>query len=260
MDSSKQDKILAAGIAICFHLVLLLSFCSYYLSWPPEDADDPRLLQDSTEILLVSDYINLGDMITNVKPADAPAGDADGETLSDASDIVNAGEPATPAPVATSERESPAKVVKKPQPEKQGPTKEEIEAEQKAKREQAARDKINRQVKFGGGNGGGDGISGTESGTAVSGSPQGTPGHNLAGRTIVKWGANSSRKSGTIHITVTVNPKGDVIEASFAGGNGAASGDMNIRNRTIAATKATKFSPLPDGSKNQKGTITWNFK
>ncbi len=260
MDSSKQDKIIAACIAICFHLVLLLSFCSYYLSWPPEDADDPRLQQDSTEILLVSDYINLGDMITNVKPADAPKGDSDGDMISDASDLVNAGEKATPAPVVTTEKESPAKVVKKPQPEKQGPTKEEIEAAEKARREQAARDKIHNQMKFGGGNGAGEGVSGTESGTAVSGSPQGTPGHNLAGRTVVKWGANSSKKGGTIRISVTVNPKGEVIEANYAGGNGPAAGDSSIRNKTIAATKATKFSPVPDSNKNQKGIITWNFK
>ena len=260
MDSNKRDRLIAAVVAALFHLVLLLTFCSTYLSWPPHDADDPRLEEDSTEILLVSDYINLGDMITNVRPADAPKDEgASGESLSDSRDMENAGEQGTPAPVVTSENPSPAQEVKKPQPEKQGPTREELEAAEKARREQAARDKINNQMKFGG-NGGGSGISGTDSGEAVSGSPQGSAGHDLAGRTIVSWGKNSSRKSGTIRVSVVVNAKGEVIEATYAGGDGAASGDSQIRNRTIAATRATKFSAIADGSRNQKGTITWNFK
>ena len=259
MDSNRRDKIIAACIAVLFHLVLLITFSCSYLSWPPEDADDPRLLQDSTEILLVSDYINLGDMITNAKPADAPRENAAGEVTADAMDNTNSGEAGEPAPILTSEQESPAKTAAKPQPEKQGPTKEELAEQERQRREQAARNKIASQMKFGG-NGGGDGVSGTDEGTAVSGLPQGTAGHDLAGRTILKWGSNSSRKSGQIRIGVTVNARGDVVEAHYSGGSGPAYGDSDIRRRTIAATKATKFSPLPEGSRDQKDIITWNFK
>lgn len=259
MESTGRDRIIAICVAVAVHLLLLLTFCRSYLTWPPEDADDPRLPQDSTEILFVNEYINLGDMITDRHPSDAPKSDASGEKISSSPDFVDAGEKGDPALIVTSENESPMKIQKKPEPEKQGPTEEELAAQQKAKEEQATRERINSRMKFGGG-GAGDGVSGTESGSTVSGSPTGSAGHDLAGRTIVSWGSNSSRKSGTIRVTVTVNAAGEVIKAEYAGGEGAASGDSDIRRRTVEATKATRFSPLTGSNRDQKGTITWRFK
>ncbi len=258
MKSTLSDRLIAAIVAVAVHLVVLLTFCYTYLTWPPEPGDE-RLPDDDTEILLVNDYINLGDMITDQKPADAPVAPSNGENISDATDMVNAGEPAQPAPVATSKRESPMKVKEKPKPEKRGPTKAELEEQERARREQASRDKIKKQMNFGG-SGKGDGVSGTGDGTAVSGQLDGTAGHDLAGRTILSWGANSSRKSGVIRISVTVNAAGRVTAASYAGGTGSVAGDSQMRSKTIAATRQTRFSALPDGSPDQKGTITWRFK
>lgn len=259
MNSTSRDRIIALAVAIGFHSLLLLSFCYTFLTWPPEDADDERLPEETGEILFVNEYINLGDMITNEQPADAPVAPSEGVELSDGNDLADAGKPATPAPLVTSKQSSPMKVREKPKPEKTGPTKEELEAREKARKEQISRDKIKNQMNFGG-KGKGDGISGTGEGTGVSGTPQGSAGHDLAGRTILSWGGNSSRKSGIIKVAVTVNAAGKVTAASYAGGSGSAAGDTEIRNRTIQATRQTKFSVLPEGSAEQKGTITWRFK
>ncbi len=260
MNSTPRDKVVAIAVAVAVHGLVLLTFCYTFLSWPPADAEDPRIPEDESEILFVNEYINLGDMLTDQVPADAPETESAGENISDAPDFVNSGKEATPPPVVTTQRESPKKNVKKPAPEKQGPTKAELEEQERARREQAARDKIKNQMNFGG-KGKGDGVSGTADGTAVSGTLDGQAGHDLAGRTVLSWGKNSSRKSGRIQIAVTVNPRGEVTSASYAGGSGPAAGDSEIRSRTIAATRATRFSALPEGeTKNQKGTITWNFK
>lgn len=258
MNSTPRDRLVAVITAVALHLVVLLSFCYTYLTWPPKDM--PEEPEEDSEILFVNDYINLGDMLTDRHPADAPEAPSAGEQISDAVDMVNSGEPATPAPVKTSERELPMKVAKKPAPEKKGPTKEELEAQERERREQASRDKIKKQMNFGG-SGSGNGVSGNAEGDAVSGMIDGKAGHDLAGRTILSWGANRSNKSGSIQVRVSVNAAGHVTEARYIGGTGPASGDASIRNRTVAATRQTRFSPLPEGeTKIQKGVITWNFK
>ena len=256
----KRDKLIAASVAVAVHLLLLLVFTATFLRGPPDDPDDSRVPVDSSEILLVSDYINLGDMLRDVSPADAPLAEpAPGENFQDGPDLDNTGDAGQTPPLVASQKESPMKVAPKEKPEKNGPTKEELAEIERIRREQATRDKISRQMNFSG-KGNGDGVSGKGEGDGVSGLPTGEQGHDLAGRTIVKWGPNSSRKSGTIRVNVTVNPEGKVIEATYAGGEGNAAGDNAMRNRTIKATLATRFSPLPNSDKNQTGTITWRFK
>ncbi|MDE5572529.1 MAG: hypothetical protein K2I94_02080 [Muribaculaceae bacterium] len=258
MEPTTRDRIIAIIVALAAHAVVLLSFCATYLTWPPEDAEDDRI-PDDPEVLYVNDYINLGDMITNQTPADAPEAPSEGTALSDGESVADGGEQGLPAPVVTSEQESPAKVREKPVPEKTGPTKEELERIEQQRREQASRDKIKNQMNFGG-KGKGEGISGVAEGNAVSGTLDGPAGHDLAGRRIISWGANTSRKSGTIRIAVTVNPEGKVISATYAGGDGAASADLELRKRTIQASLATRFSSLSNSDRDQKGTLTWKFK
>lgn len=255
-----RDKVISAVIAVGVHLLLLLVLTTTYLRWPPEDPDDSRIPVDSTEILLVSDYINLGDMLRDVSPADAPLSQSQsGETLQDGHDMDNSGEAGVAPPEIAAQDESPMKVTPKEKPEKTGPTQEELAEQERIRHQQETRNKIARQMNFSG-KGNGDGVSGKGEGDAVSGLPQGEQGHDLAGRTILHWGANSSRKSGTIRVSVTVSPEGKVIKADYAGGEGAAAGDNAMRNRTVKATLETKFSPLPNSTRNQTGTITWRFK
>jgi len=258
---NKKDKAIAVAAAVGFHALLLLTVCLTYMTWPPLDEQGKPVEEpeEAGEILFVNEYVNLGDMITPETPADAPKQDAGGEEFQDAADLQNAGEAATPPPVVTSEQPSPQQLRKKPVPEKSGPTKEQLAAEAKAKREAAAKEKIARQMAFSG-NGKGNGVSGTGEGDAVSGTLDGSPSHTLTGRSVISYGANRSTKSGTIQIAITVNAKGNVTSASYAGGSGPAAGNSELRARTIAAARSTKFSPLPDGSRDQKGTLTWRFK
>ncbi|MDE5809591.1 MAG: hypothetical protein K2H59_04850 [Muribaculaceae bacterium] len=258
MESTTRDRIIAITVALAAHAVVLLSFCATYLTWPPEDVEDERI-PDDPEVLYVNDYINLGDMITNQTPADAPEAPSEGTSLSDGESLADGGEKGMPAPVVSSEQESPAKVRPKPVPEKKGPTKEELERIEQERREQASRDKIKNQMNFGG-KGKGEGVSGVAEGNAVSGTLDGSAGHDLAGRRIISWGSNTSRKSGTIKIAVTVNSEGKVTSATYAGGDGAASADLDLRKRTIQASLATRFSPLSNSNRDQKGTLTWRFK
>lgn len=255
----KRDRLISAVITVAIHLLLLIVLTTTYLRWPPEDPDD-RVPVDSTEILLVNEYINLGDMLRETAPSDAPRSDTpDGDTFQDGNDLDNTGEAGVTPPVVTSQQESPMKVTKKDKPEKTGPTKEELAERERIRREQETRNKISRQMNFSG-TGNGDGVSGKTEGDNVSGATTGEQGHDLAGRTILHWGSNSSRKSGIIRISVTVNPEGKVIKADYAGGEGAAAGDNAMRNRTIKATLETRFSPLQGSDRNQTGTITWRFR
>ena len=152
------------------------------------------------------------------------------------------------------------KVAPKEKPEKNGPTKEELAEIERIRREQATRDKISRQMNFSG-KGNGDGVSGKGEGDGVSGLPTGEQGHDLAGRTIVKWGPNSSRKSGTIRVNVTVNPEGKVIEATYAGGEGNAACEIEPSKlhwqpdspRSLTATK-TKPEQSPGASNSPSAT------
>ncbi|MDE6073337.1 MAG: hypothetical protein K2F80_01895, partial [Muribaculaceae bacterium] len=124
MNSTPRDRIVALIAALAVHAVVLISFCATFLTWPPADPEDERI-PDDPEVLYVNDYINLGDMITDQTPADAPEAPSEGTSISDGESIADGGENAIPAPVVSTEKESPAKVRKKPVPEKTGPTKEE---------------------------------------------------------------------------------------------------------------------------------------
>lgn len=259
--SNKKDKLVALMSTVGIHALLLLTFCLSFLTWPPLDSEGNPVEEeeDDSEILFVNDYVNLGDMITPEKPADAPLADASGTELQNGNDLIDEGTAGTPPEIVTSERPSPKVQPKKEAPKKPGPTKEQLEAEAKAKREAAAKEKIAKQMAFAG-KGKGEGISGTESGNAVSGTSDGSPSHTLTGRTVLSYGANRSGKSGSIQVAITVNAKGNVTSASYAGGSGPAAGDSEIRSRTVTAARNTKFSPLPEGSRDQKGTLTWRFR
>ena len=160
---SRRNQLIALLATVLFHAavaVVLLTLCLRYSGsesnervWPPVD---------SSEVLFGGEYVMVGDRqemaASTNEPAPAEA-EAQEAPAPEAEALVNSGEPAQPAPVVSSERPSPAKVEKKPSPEKTGPTKAEIEAAERAKREQEARQAIASKVQFGqkstGGNGSG---------------------------------------------------------------------------------------------------------
>lgn len=263
---SRRNQLIALLATVLFHAavaVVLLTLCLRYSGsesnervWPPVD---------SSEVLFGGEYVMVGDRqemaASTNEPAPAEA-EAQEAPAPEAEALVNSGEPAQPAPVVSSERPSPAKVEKKPAPEKTGPTKAEIEAAERAKREQEARQAIASKVQFGqkstGGNG--SGKAGSADGNATVGAVSGSPGFNLKGRSLADWHTPPAGPLGTITVRVTVNRQGKVTSASYSSGTGAAAASQSTRQSCINAAKMSQFSVDNDTPVSQTGTITYNFK
>ena len=65
------------------------------------------------------------------------------------------------------------------------------------------------------------------------------------------------QEEGRVVVTITVNPKGDVIETRI--NNRTNTTNMQLRNAAEEAARKTKFNAI-DGKNNQTGTITYYFK
>lgn len=141
--------------------------------------------------------------------------------------------------------------------------------EEQRRREQAIRDQV--AGAFGSGNAEGsqgDAASGTGNqgnpfGNSNTGPTEGVGGmgsFNLSGRSVRGGGlpspAYTSQVEGRIVIDITVNPKGDVINASI--GKGTNIDDASLRNSAIEAARRAKFNSI-QGSNNQSGTITYRY-
>ena len=210
----------------------------------------------------------LGDMIqpeveTNQEQP-APSNE-EVETV-EADDLSNAGPQAQSSPVVTSTQESSMKVEPKPETPP-GPTEKEKEKQEQIKNQIAdAFSKTNNKNIEDNGKGKtepkGKDKAGQSYGNSEEGSISGEPGTNVAGRTLAEWKKPEKKglKLGTIVVKVTVNPKGEVIDAKCDTGTGAASADATTRKRCVEASKKCKFSVAKDETKVQKGTITWPFK
>ena len=66
-------------------------------------------------------------------------------------------------------------------------------------------------------------------------------------------------KAGTITIRVTVNPRGKVIKATYAGGTGEARNNTKARQSCIEAAMQSQFSVPLNRTTDGVGTITWRF-
>ena len=169
--------------------------------------------------------------------------------------------------VVTSTNESPIKVKTKSEIPS-GPTKEELKAAEKARVEKEKQEIIKKKMNaFGNSNSNskntdtnGEGKAGQYDGNSKTGATSGAPWANVAGRTLECWEKPSSTKSGSIEVTVTVNPEGKVIDAKCRKGTGAAVADTKTRTECEKASLKCKFSVAKDETKVQKGTITWTFK
>jgi TonB family protein len=160
-----------------------------------------------------------------------------------------------------------------------------IEAEQRAQRakeeeEQRKRDAINQQVSgaFGTSDNGqnqrgtgttGTGIQGNPNSSTSAGSPTGTGTgqsgtglgeFNLGGRTLradLPHPTYSVQEEGRIVISITVDPKGNVILADI--GRGTNIDNTNLRNSALEAARKAKFNGI-SGAANAQGTITYHYR
>ena len=264
-DSRPSDKIISLVLTVVIHAGALLLCLFIFLSWPPADVD-PMELKEKEEILFGGEFVQLGN-VANSAPVTRPTADEPmpsempkATDATEAVDLTNEGTVGEPMPVVAAQQESPLKVKEQPRPEKAGPTAEEIAAAEKAIREKEARQRIKKQMNFGQAAGKAAPTSGSPVGGDSGGATSGAAGHDLAGRTVSSWGANSSTKSGEIHIKVKVNAAGRVISATYAGGSGPVSADASMRQRCIDASKASRFSVRDGNDADQTGTITWKFR
>lgn len=270
MDSSKKSRIIAIVGTIAFHvLILVISLCFVIKHTPQHDLNAEWPPVDSSEILFGGEYVMLGDIEQPQIESDQqqPAPTAEETEASEADDIVDAGSQGQPSQVVSTPEESPMKVEKKPDAPKPGPSEEELAAAaEKARIEKEKQKKIQEQIKSqfaGKGKGsdeGGKGKTGQADGNSETGASSGAPGANLGGRTLAHWVKTSSTKSGSIIVSVSVDPQGKVTSAKVTGGSGPAYADAATRSRCEQASLKCSFSVSKTETKEQRGTITWRFK
>lgn len=262
-----RSQIVALVATLLFHIGVVIALVCLYLRYSPSEQTErtwPPV--DSSEVLFGGEYVMIGDnpVEADNSDAEAPAESAEPQSPQPlVESTVNNGTPApTPSPVVTSGQPSPAKVVKETPPAQTGPSKAEIEAAERAKREEETRQSIANRVQFGSTGSGqsGQGKTGSPDGNSNVGVAKGTPGYNLKGRTIASWSTPAKGPLGTITIRVSVNRDGAVTSASYASGTGAAAASEATRNSCIAAARASRFSVDHDAPASQPGTITYRFQ
>ena len=160
--------------------------------------------------------------------------------------------------------------------------------QQKIAEEQRKRNEINSRVAgaFGGaglgdndgagagaGGGQGSGLGDGQSGSGNQGSPFGNAEHGanegvggygsfaLDGRSIGSGGlprpAYTTQIEGKIVVSITVDPKGNVIGATI--GRGTNIDNASMRNAALEAARRASFNSIA-GTNNQTGTITYNYR
>lgn len=262
--TDNKNRATAAVATVVFHSIIALLLIWIGLTYTASDIDREWPPADTSELLLEGEYVRLGDMpLPEPVPSHERAADnSRPQAPAEADDMADAGEPAeaTP-PVQTSKAESPVKVKPEPVPEKSGPTKAELEAQAKARREAETQQRINRRVSFGNGDKAkAEGKPGSPDGNAASGALSGKPGFSLAGRSLEKWSAPRGRETGVIVVSVRVDREGKVIAASYRSGSGAVSTDDAARRSCEQAALSSRFSVDTDARAEQVGTITYRFE
>ena len=145
------------------------------------------------------------------------------------------------------------------------------EAARKAREEQERRSReINQQMSglFGESEGSrgeteGSGTQGVSTGNSHTGGASGTGGigtYDLGGRSLGRGGLAQPKYSvddyGTVVITITVDPQGNVINAEI--GRGTNTPSSSLRQEALRAARQTKFNAITSVN-NQQGTITYRF-
>lgn len=260
------DKPRIIGIigTIVFHvLILVISLCFFIEHSPQQQPEWPPC--DSSEILFGGEYVMLGDIAQPLAKANEKPAPSKNELDSrEANDLNDSGSKGESSQVTSSTKESTMKVVENT-PQKQGPTQEELEAQERARIQEETKQQIQNQIKnqFANKNNGqkpsDGGNAGQQDGNSETGVISGAPGVS-SGLTLSNWVKTTSTKSGSVVIAVTVNPQGKVTKATFQSGTGAAGADTQIRSRCEQASLKCSFSVKKGETKDQRGTITWRFK
>ena len=247
----------AVVAALLLHAGVCLLMYFSYLEYIAPEKQPP--LDAQTDITFGGEYVMLGDIpLPGMNDGEA-AGAAADETSLQADDNSDAGEQGEGTSLVTTDGASEMASEKK----QNGPSKEELEAEARAKRERERKEnesrKISSSVKSAFGKG--SGKSGSPDGNATHGALSGQPGHTLGvGYTLSSWGRPASGVDGEVRIKVRVNADGKVIEATYAGGKGAAAANSQVRRSCEQASLNSRFSVPKNSSGTKVGMIIWRFE
>ena len=279
-----QNELKSGVITLLLTIALgvLLVCCTLHYEYPPKGMEElaQALPEDSIFMEEAADeYVKMGDIPepqqdnqelkqaeTETDEQTKPEPDVDATDLKDAGKV----EPKQPEPIKQ-KQESPQKIKesKKPEPqkpEKTGAARANNKPEAKkpeTKRSNASASTVSSDMKnvFGSTSGKGSKSEGSPNGNSATGALQGhaSLGDGLVGYTVERWGRPHSTSAGTITIRVTVNPRGKVIKASYAGGTGEARNNTKARQSCIEAAKQSQFSVPLNRTTDGVGTITWRF-
>ncbi len=182
--------------------------------------------------------------------ASAAAAEMSGTDMTDAGAVEEA------PTLVSADKPSDAKVVKPEEPKPApGPTKEEIEEQQRA----AIRARLGKSTNLktptsDSGNGSAD------SGSANAGNNPGAKGLGLDGRKLISSATpNITNATGTVRVKVTVNAAGSVTNAVFVSSSGFGTREQEVREACLAASRKLKYNSAPD-KPSQTGTITWKIQ
>lgn len=257
--------IITAAAAVLLVLLLTLGHLTINVDpWPPVSDNHTPLAEIEEEFV---DLFDPTPVHANPSPAYAEPNVRNNSEAAEAagSDLRDAGEPAPPAPVKTSERPSDVKARKKDTPAKTGPDRkaqEQEEARRRARKgiadafkETKPEDPDNTQSK-----GKEKGDSGSPDGASsdLNGTGSGTVG---GGWIMPRYAKVDSRQTGSIELRAIVDAAGKVVSVDLVGGKAPAAADPALVSRCIAEIKRHRFTRNDDAAPAQStARITYIFR
>lgn len=250
----KKDKIIGLVCSLIFHAVIILIL---FFTKMHHSSNDNNNDNEGGGILVaygVAEYEDIKEETPSYTP---PAVTPSTEEITQDSD-----EPSISVEEEEKKREEEERIAKEEEERKEQERQEAISKETSSKVTDAfaaLNKNQGRAESKGSPNGNSD--SGAMSGNAGFGT------HDLGGRGFAKGESlprpqyDNSNDEGKLVVDITVNPEGDVVDASINSSKSSASIRTNydLRNSAINAAKKAKFEAIKN-SNNQKGTITYFFK
>lgn len=259
MSVNKEKIIGITGTAIFAVLFFLILFFSYLKIIAPDN-----------------ELGGIPVMFGNVPDAGGTMESPHSETVSHVTEALSSSVKAVEEPLITQKTESTIDVkAQREEDKKRRDQQELLRAQEEVKRRQQEaenRRRIDQQMSglFGEntsnrGTTQGSGTQGVATGNASQGASTGIGGvghtYDLGGRGVGPGGlvepSYSANDYGKVVINITVDPRGNVINAVI--GRGTNTPDNTLRNEALRAARRTKFVEI-NSVNNQKGTITYNFK
>lgn len=272
--NERKNEIIAAAITAIITLVVLLFMLFYVLPGvvvPPKEQPYVTMMEDAG-----------GDMLAKIgetpDPTESETNEqAEPETTENNStanspegdEMTDAGKQApVPPNTLTNNKPSPMKVKKSDDTKPSGASKPNTKPNAKPanKRSQGGatqESETDKKMKNAFGAGAGKGATqGSPSGGSNVGdiNGHGAIGSGLVGYTRSHWGRPHSRYEGSITVKVTVNARGNVIEAKAVSGTGEAWKHADVRANCERESLKSRFSVPTNRTTNGTGTIIWRFK